>query len=672
FRAAAALAPTTVSLLVEHAAAAARQGPEAEALASLRKAAGLDPRNAEARALAAKIHLTRAARRQARGDAKGQSEDLRAAQAAAPELFPPAERARLTAGGVPAGSSAGAPPLSPAGSGRAPLSAPLGGGRTANPKDILTAAQHESFIKNGYLIVKNAVPEAAIAAALARFDAPRAEGGGNAVPPKRAEVPEIGACLTQTVHRAISELLGDAYLYLDLPQRRFRDMPRRPDPGAAYFPPVPHTDNAYPALMPDGFDVGVFIFLTKGTPRSGCFIVFPGSHRRYRLRLANDPGALSAHDNVVDENAEWRETLCEPGDLLLFHHLLGHSQSVNIDNPRTRHALLGWIQADRRIFPGEKPFEAMSTIEKANSTRYLESRFKTAYPRFGGTSSFDSLRDGAPFSRDILTFDLIRRAGVHEFFFVERGSPEVLRRARGADWSEWSVSDALSFPGRAIASVHLYRQADATLLFLTFAGGGTELLRSADLAGWHRIAGLSGRRTAFGHSGIVSEDNRRHSASMIFSARENEPGVLRRLRGQAWAEAEKWSLETVAADVGRGVEILDACAAPVRGDSLFALALDLRRAGSADPPRLHILRSPNGERFEGPPEALAGPGVEAPRALRVYDRARDFWLVAFLRGVSGGEALFLGTVDWSSAAPVLAPIETPQALERALGQVGLR
>lgn len=96
-RRAAELAPTTVSLLMDHASAAARLGREDEALKSLHKAMELDPRYAEARASTAKIHLARAARRQEAGDFAGQAEDFRAALAAAPELFPPAERERLKA-----------------------------------------------------------------------------------------------------------------------------------------------------------------------------------------------------------------------------------------------------------------------------------------------------------------------------------------------------------------------------------------------------------------------------------------------------------------------------------------------------------------------------------------------------------------------------------------------
>jgi tetratricopeptide (TPR) repeat protein len=96
-RRAAELAPTTIPLLMEHAAAAARLGREDEALSSLRKARELDPRFADARELSARVHLARAARRQKKKDFAGQAEDFRAALAAAPELFSEEERARLTA-----------------------------------------------------------------------------------------------------------------------------------------------------------------------------------------------------------------------------------------------------------------------------------------------------------------------------------------------------------------------------------------------------------------------------------------------------------------------------------------------------------------------------------------------------------------------------------------------
>ena len=78
----------------------------------------------------------------------------------------------------------------------------------------------------------------------------------------------------------------------------------------------------------------------------------PGPKRGYALTLI-----IAGHDTLadatmdfpgIDENALWKEHHSEPGDLLLFHHLLGHSSSVNIDSQTTRHALLGWIHRSDR------------------------------------------------------------------------------------------------------------------------------------------------------------------------------------------------------------------------------------------------------------------------------------------------------------------------------------
>ena len=94
-RRAAELAPTTVSVLMEHAVAAAGLGREDEALASARKALGLDPRYEVARRLTARVCLARAEKRRRRGDYSGQLKDFREALATGPEIFAPNERRRL-------------------------------------------------------------------------------------------------------------------------------------------------------------------------------------------------------------------------------------------------------------------------------------------------------------------------------------------------------------------------------------------------------------------------------------------------------------------------------------------------------------------------------------------------------------------------------------------------
>jgi len=523
---------------------------------------------------------------------------------------------------------------------------------------LLDAAAHESFIERGYALIRGVVPPELVAAAVKALEAPAPAGA----PKKRFDIPEVAACLTPDVQRAVEELAGGPCTIT----RRFRDMARRHEPGTPPQAPVSHTDNAHPVVMPDGFSVGAFIFLTRGTPGSGCFVVFPGSHKEYRRRLALDADSLRLLDNVTHENGKSEEVLVEPGDLLLFHHLLGHSGSTNRLSPVTRHALLGWLHADGRVAPGAKPLEEMSTLEKANSARWFESRGAPAFPRFSGRAAERALREGAPFARGLRTHALLRFGGAARCFYADAAAPGLLRVAASADGADWKVSDVKDFGVRALATLHVHRQADEILLFAGLSGGGVEVLQSRDLKEWKRLFVLDGRRFAFAHETFVSPENREAGYDMIFSADEKNPSALLRRRGSGWASGGTWKAESAAGGV-RG-ELVDAEAWPVLGDRLFALAADARLPG-AKATSLRVVRSESGESYDGASEALAAPS--GARALRVYDRARDYWLAGYLAPGEGGDRLFWGAVDWGVGAPALRPLADARALDEALGVVGL-
>jgi len=524
---------------------------------------------------------------------------------------------------------------------------------------ILSPADHESFIERGYALIRGVVPPALVDAAVKALDAPPPPGA----PKKRFDIPEVAACLTPEVLRAVEELAG-----LGRPcqtQRRFRDMARVHEPQTQPSVPVSHTDNAHPVIMPDGFAIGAFIFLTKGTPGSGCFVVFPGSHKNYRRRLAFDADSLRLLDNVTHEDGTSEEVLVEPGDLLLFHHLLGHSGSVNRTSPRTRHAILGWLHPEARVAPGDTPFAEMSTLEKANSTRWFESRGGAAYPRVASAAAERALREGAPFSRGLVTHALLRFGGGVRCFYADAASPGVLRAAASADLADWRASQVRDF-GRPLSTLHLHRQADEILLFAGFSGGGVEVLRSVDLKAWTKLFSLDGRRFAFAHETFVSPENRDAGYDMIFSADEAAPATLLRRRGAGWASGGSWKTDVPAG--GGGAELVDAEAWPVLGDRLFALALDARARGAKET-RIALVRSQSGESYEGKPEPLAAPA--GARALRVCDRAREYWLAGYLAPGDGGDRLFWGSVDWQKNAPALKPIADAHALDAALAVVGL-
>jgi hypothetical protein len=74
---------------------------------------------------------------------------------------------------------------------------------------------------------------------------------------------------------------------------------------------------------------------------------------------------------------ELHEVLAEPGDCVLFHSLMGHSGSVNVAAPHTRHALLNRYHPTRRLEPlaSDEDMMSMSTLERANSARFLSEAF---------------------------------------------------------------------------------------------------------------------------------------------------------------------------------------------------------------------------------------------------------------------------------------------------------
>jgi ectoine hydroxylase-related dioxygenase (phytanoyl-CoA dioxygenase family) len=77
-----------------------------------------------------------------------------------------------------------------------------------------------------------------------------------------------------------------------------------------------------------------FVFqvsLVQSEPFSGNITIYPGSHKKVQRALAQNPDLQYAHDEVFDKllDAEPFEFVAAPGDVLLFHHLVGHSGNSN-------------------------------------------------------------------------------------------------------------------------------------------------------------------------------------------------------------------------------------------------------------------------------------------------------------------------------------------------------
>jgi hypothetical protein len=62
---------------------------------------------------------------------------------------------------------------------------------------------------------------------------------------------------------------------------------------------------------------------------------------------------------------------------------------------------------------------------------------------------------------------------------------------------------------------------------------------------------------------------------------------------------------------------------------------------------------------------------ETPRRVRVYARARNYWLVTYTRRQEGQQRLFWGAIDWERPQPLLEELGDQTMLERALAVVGI-
>ena len=126
---------------------------------------------------------------------------------------------------------------------------------------VLSAADHEHFLEHGYVVVPNAVSPGTIAAVLPELEEDNGRG---------RDLPGIRACASERLIAAVAELLGPG----NEPVRKTsgRDMVRPYEPEAHWGGMSAHVDDAYPTLMPNGWAIGCFLFLTRvrsrGVPSS--------------------------------------------------------------------------------------------------------------------------------------------------------------------------------------------------------------------------------------------------------------------------------------------------------------------------------------------------------------------------------------------------------------------
>ncbi len=524
---------------------------------------------------------------------------------------------------------------------------------------ILTKADHEHFLEHGYVVVRQAVPSEAIATAVAALEEDRDS-------PEAREA--VAACTTDKVHDAIDELLGDGYK-LDR-ARGGRDMARPHVPDGDWPAPVAHVDDAYPTIMPNGWAVGSFIFLTRVKARGGAFVCFPGSPWRYRAVMARSCHVIKEAAGGAENSGDYLEYLAAPGDLLLFHHLMGHCGSSNVSDPKvTRHALLTRWHPRKRIVPGRKPVDAMTTIEKANSARYLEERHAADLLIPGLPAAAGMLQEGLSVGA-VRGYAVLHYGGQAHLLYAPEAEPGAIRRRVSDDLIRWCDAGRAALDLQEIATLQLHQYGVEAILAVTEVSGRLLLYSTRDFECWQLLSWRRGCATGTPWFAYSMYPTKVAAGQTLFTVGTGDPHTIVCRWGERWEEAGEWRAQSVAVQVEEEFTVCDITLAAYFSDSSCAFVLDLQRRGE-DGLAPYYLQPVDVAAAAEAVQPLAWSGGSTPRCLRVFNRARRYWMVTYLERVGDEDRLFWGCIDWESNAPRLQQLETAAAFDEARCVVGI-
>ncbi|HEX6443248.1 MAG TPA: phytanoyl-CoA dioxygenase family protein, partial [Stellaceae bacterium] len=218
----------------------------------------------------------------------------------------------------------------------------------------LTEAQRRQFASQGFVVLRDAVPATAVAAARARIDAALAadrsigrnrEYAEKSYCPDILETEEILALFEGRPRAAVDALFGRSGLArLTNAQIALRPPEYRSEIGhsGAHIDGFPSAANGIPARQIGRHTAIVGVFLSRAEqPGMGNLWVWPGSHRPMaeamrRLeapQLLAEHGAEALHAAAIEAAvrlADGIELAVEPGDAVLCHHLLAHAVGGNL------------------------------------------------------------------------------------------------------------------------------------------------------------------------------------------------------------------------------------------------------------------------------------------------------------------------------------------------------
>jgi hypothetical protein len=225
--------------------------------------------------------------------------------------------------------------------------------------------QKRRLLRDGYLLIRGAVPPTRVTAALTVINRSL---GAHGLPPDRLPelrartfcpelvgAPEILALYADTTVRAVAEAAigrvsvpGEGQIALRFPQTEAR-------------PPFPHIDGMYtpengvPAGTLQHFTALAGVFLSDvALPDAGNFVVWPGSHALMaeHFRQAGTSAILSGFPSLA--LPEPRPLLARAGDAVLAHYLLAHTAGANLA-AHVRYATFFRLQHADHAAAGTRP-----------------------------------------------------------------------------------------------------------------------------------------------------------------------------------------------------------------------------------------------------------------------------------------------------------------------------
>lgn len=543
---------------------------------------------------------------------------------------------------------------------------------------ILTDADHETFIRDGVLILRGLVPKDICAVAASKLDEIARPGITQG---DINEFPEIRACVTDECRQVLDELLGDElkpeqhglpWNIVRQPQQELKPDLKAPDIQGM------HMDDDYPTILPTGWCIRLVVFPRKVIHGGGAFIYSPGSHMRYMAHLIQSPDDAKRIAGHPAHAAPYFQFTCEAGDAVVSTSQLGHAGSNNWTDPNPRHflALVGGL--GRSLVTADRDLDTLSTIEKAHSVRYFTERLgiKIPLPEIGEADAANGLlADGWSPPEGIRSYAVHRRDGRTHFLVAADDSKKQLRHYVARDWSGIeeqrpirlsSRPDHVSF--RQIFAVNTLcvatRGKRPKLNLYANDGGLTDWEQAGSLPA---VAGYTFRWSQYGSPSAVGR-------ALLYT---DGSTIRRRLNGEAGMDLDSWRKVPVSDD---DAEVWSGCDKPITdfmlhaiiGEGDYQLVVDLEDDGS---PAAHCIRSTgDGCKYgeaELKPIAIAGDEA-TPFHVRIYVRGRYYWIVTYLADHGDGARLYWGAINWAHDPPTITPLRSVDDLETAFGVVGLR